>query len=271
MRILITGANGYLGSLLYYDLMKNYHVIATSKSQSSNLNIVQLDIRDKAKVISLILQYSPNIIIHAAAYANVSDCEKNPEIAQDINVNGTLNVVEAADLIGAKVIFISSLASNSPTTVYGKTKFHAERVIQDAKCESKILQLSMTFGLSPNTVNHRPFNKIIRTLRTGQPDIYDNTWRFQPTYSQHFLLIINMILKKWNCNNTIKVVVDKQCTMFSLASEILPKSCKIIEGTSYKERQEILVDHQEINKAGYPSLRYETMIKELRDELTTFQ
>ena len=68
MKILITGAYGMLGSDLR-EVLKNHELIATGSKD--------LDITDENEVIDFISENSPEIVINAAAYTAVDDCETN--------------------------------------------------------------------------------------------------------------------------------------------------------------------------------------------------
>ena len=269
MKILITGARGYLGSLLCTELRSKYNIIGTSFHEDINAKIIPLDIRDASSVIELLAALSPDVIIHAAAIANVSLCEKSPAEAFKTNSEGTLNMVRAANEIGAKVILISSLAARNPLTVYGKSKKMAEKYVRTVKSGYEIVRLSMTFGLSPNTTNRRPFNKIISTMRTGMPRIYDNYWRFQPTYTEHLILVINRILKQSFAGRCLEVTTEKACTMYQIASAVL-RPISVQGAKLYYGRAEQLIDPEKLLSFGFPTCSYSSMIEGLRAQLASF-
>ena len=75
------------------------------------------DIRDKETISDIFIQEKANTCIHLAAKISVADSIKDPRATMDINVNGTLNVLEAC--YNAKVnnfVFASSAA------VYGDVR-----------------------------------------------------------------------------------------------------------------------------------------------------
>lgn len=100
MKTLLTGASGFLGSTIIEDYRSLFgNVIAISRSQRRNDNAFvksyAIDICDPA-VTSLIQENAPSAIIHTAARSIVQDCEQNPAQAFMVNVQGTINVLEAA-------------------------------------------------------------------------------------------------------------------------------------------------------------------------------
>ena len=88
MKLLLTGASGFIGQHLLNDLND---VIRFDKS-SGNKNILDVTLLDDVITASK----GCNGIIHMAAISRVSDCENDPKKCIDVNVNGTLNILDAA-------------------------------------------------------------------------------------------------------------------------------------------------------------------------------
>ncbi|WP_414657598.1 SDR family oxidoreductase [Deinococcus sp. VB343] len=95
--ILMTGGNGRLGSELRALLPQ---IMAPSSKE--------LDVTDAPQVQEVIERVRPQLIVHAAAYTNVSKAEKERERCWAINVEGTRNIVAAANRVGAKLLHIST-------------------------------------------------------------------------------------------------------------------------------------------------------------------
>jgi len=270
-KILITGARGYIGSFLFNELQSHYKVIGTSLHEDLSKNIISLDIRNIDKVFKCLNHTKPDIIIHAGAVSNVRKCEENPTEAFQTNVKGTFNIIEGANRINAKIIFISSLASKASSNLYGKSKYDAENLIKNVNSGYEILQLSMTFGLSPNTTNDRPFNKIINTLKTGNPKIYDNYWKFQPTYTKHLLEILEqLLLQDKFLGRSIPITTKESCTMYQLASDLLPTTSNIKASNLYANRTEEKIIYDKSFKLNFPIFSYSTMIDNLKEELNLY-
>lgn len=266
MRILVTGAYGYLGSLFCAELRTKHDVVGASRHGSLNVGIMPLDIRELGMVTNCVAAVGPEVIIHAAAIANVASCEENPTEAMKTNAEGTLNVVRAANEFDARVILVSSLAARNPSTAYGKSKRAAEDCIQTVRAGYEILQLSMTFGLTPNTTNPRPFNKILSTMRTGSPEVYDNSWKFQPTHTEHVLSVVERLLSRPFEGRTLAVTTAETCTMHQVASEVLAPIT--VKGDHlYHGRTEQLVDPRHLTQHGFPACSYSSMVKRIREQL----
>ena len=86
MRILITGAFGQLGFALNDVLSDKFDVIRTGRVIPSGLKGIRLNIQDKIYLNEVIAATSPDLIINLAAMTNVDACEKNPEIAKEVNI-----------------------------------------------------------------------------------------------------------------------------------------------------------------------------------------
>lgn len=101
--ILITGGSGRLGKelvKLFKLLPADIKVIAPS---SSEMNIV-----NKNDVNRYIFDKHPDMIIHTAAMTSVRECQDNWQHANRVNIDGTINIVNAAAEAGKKVIYIST-------------------------------------------------------------------------------------------------------------------------------------------------------------------
>ena len=105
-RILITGAAGYIGSLLGNALAKDFYVVGTDIRTRDDVDfpIVEQDIRDPA-ILELLREHDITHVVHLASILESSD---NPERDYDIDVNGTRNVLQACVAHGVRHITVSS-------------------------------------------------------------------------------------------------------------------------------------------------------------------
>ncbi len=127
MRILVTGAAGFIGSHTVDALLKaRFHdVIAldnlsTGKAQNLNPNarFYQADVRDRDAIDALFAKERPEILVHLAAQIDVRRSVKNPLEDCEINLVGLLNLMEAGRRNGLKrVVFASSGGA-----IYGEQK-----------------------------------------------------------------------------------------------------------------------------------------------------
>jgi dTDP-4-dehydrorhamnose reductase len=267
MNILITGASGYIGARIFEDLRESHDVTGTFCRNRFSMDLRQLDITNRKAVFEIVSEVNPDLIIHAAAIPSRRRCEKNPSDAIAINASGTRNIVEAANLSNAKIMYISSLGAIEPVTEYGKTKLMGEQYTKNARMGYSILRLSVTFGYSPNTHNDRPFNRIIRTLREGVPISYDNTWKFPPTYLGHVTSSIQVLLEKKTENKTIALAIPELKSMYEIASDILKPFGKVIQpsdrGKMWREVERL----PESSELELPRCSYAEMIQAITQEV----
>lgn len=100
-RALIIGAGGFVGDYLIEYLAKNNadEIYATKCSDqdynNENARIYNLDILDKESIISLMYEIRPTHIFHLAAQSSVGVAWKNPALTIDVNIKGSVNVLDA--------------------------------------------------------------------------------------------------------------------------------------------------------------------------------
>jgi nucleoside-diphosphate-sugar epimerase len=148
-KILITGSLGQIGTELIMYLRKHYgndNVIASDISKRGEGIVFEsgpfelLNVNEAQDLAELCKKYGVNQIIHLAAILS-ANAEKNPQLAYNINMNGTYNVLEVAREMGIAVFTPSSIAAfgastpvdntpqdtiQRPSTMYGVTKVAGE-------------------------------------------------------------------------------------------------------------------------------------------------
>jgi len=271
MKILLTGASSYVGAKIYTDLKNEFDVIGTYNSNKLFDELRQLDITNQEDVSKLIDEIKPNWIIHVAANANAGLCEKNPEEAVEINQKGTEYIVEAANKIGARIIFISSYAAINHKSVYAKTKLEGEEIVKRTSAGYVVLRPAHIVGYSPNTKNDRQFNRFLRNLLDGVPAIYDTSWKFQPTYLKHISEVIQVILKKGIMNETIPIAVPELKSRFDLARDILtPFNINVDSEDRKDDTPSFNEDLSKLKELNLPEYTYSEMIKEILSEIRQY-
>lgn len=152
LKIIVTGANGQLGKELTHWLTESAEIIGLSRDI--------LDIKNLSACRSIFSLYSPDIVIHCAAYTAVDQAESDPDEAFRVNLAGTRNVAVAAREVGAKLCYISTdyvfdgtsttpyreYDNTNPLTVYGKSKLAGEKAVQTMHDRYYIVRTSWVFG-----------------------------------------------------------------------------------------------------------------------------
>jgi len=267
MDILLTGASGYVGAGIYGCLKDKHNTTGTYHSNRLFAQLHKLDITNKEGVLKVVSEVNPEVIIHAAANASGSWCDQNPDLARSINEKGTGYIVDAANKVNAKIIYISSFAALG-TTVYGKTKLSGEDYVRKTNAGFFILRPSLIVGYSPNTENDRPFNRLLKNLRERTPARYDTSWKFQPTYLRHISEVILKLIESDISNEIIPVAVPELKSRFDLAYDILSPFGIEVAGEDRNEGSPVF--SQDLSKLGelcLPQYSYSEMIEAIRQEI----
>lgn len=114
--VVVTGGAGFIGSNLTDALVaegNTVHVVdnlsnGTRDKVHPDAVFHEMDIRDVAALRTLAADASPDVFFHLAAQADVRKALEDPGYDADVNVIGTVNVLEAARAAGARVIFAST-------------------------------------------------------------------------------------------------------------------------------------------------------------------
>jgi len=151
-KILITGATGLLGTDLLTAMKQDYRAMGVSSAN--------FDIRDQKEINKLFERMRPEIVLHAAAWADVDGCEKNKENAFAINAEATKNIALACKDIGAKLIYYSTDYvfdgtkgalyteddTPNPINIYGQSKLKGEEFVLDILDNATIMRISWLYG-----------------------------------------------------------------------------------------------------------------------------
>ena len=152
-RILITGANGQLGS----EMRK---LGAVSPNEYIFTDIAELDITDKELVASFVKEQNINIIVNCAAYTNVDKAEDDEATAELINATAVRNLAEAMKMVDGTLFHVSTdyvfgSEGNTPRTedmplnplgAYGRTKLHGEQAIAETGCKAIIIRTAWLYS-----------------------------------------------------------------------------------------------------------------------------
>lgn len=245
-KILVIGQDGMLGGELYERLCKK-----NDKYEVYKTRIETLDICDKEAVIDEVKKINPYFIINCAAYTDVDGCETRFELANNVNGVAVGNIAEAANLVGATLIQISTDyvfdgklpidqaytedMETGPVSAYGKTKYLGE---QNAAKANKyyILRTAWLYGLGGKN-----FVKTMLKLSENHDEIsVVNDQHGSPTSTTTLCEIIEQILEKepaygiyHSTNEGFTVWSDFTKKIFELANK--KTVVKPITSKEYKE------------------------------------
>ncbi|WIW71102.1 NAD-dependent epimerase/dehydratase family protein [Anaerosinus gibii] len=151
-KILITGGAGFIGSHIIELLQKencditvldNLHT-GLRENVPENVRLIEMDIRDK-RVIDVFEKYQFDVVLHLAGQTMVNVSVDDPFYDADVNIMGTVNILEACRKTGVKRIVFSSTAATygdieevpireefsvNPLSFYGLSKLTVEKYLK---------------------------------------------------------------------------------------------------------------------------------------------
>lgn len=168
MRILITGAEGQLGKSIITFLEKHKLFLLNKKTGN---------ILDKNLISNVFNSFKPEIVFHFASLTKGDECARNPELAYEINVQGTINIVDLCKKHDAPILFVSTnevfdgtkndyyieTDLPNPITVVGKTKFEAENYIKNNLNKYFIVRTMWLYSKWSSNFLHAIINKVKNT------------------------------------------------------------------------------------------------------------
>lgn len=162
--VMVTGGGGSIGSelcrqiakaepkqLVVFDIYENnaYDIQQELKKTYPNLNLEVLigSVRNTSRINSVMHQYRPELVFHAAAHKHVPLMEDSPNEAVKNNVIGTYKTALAAAEVGVKkFVLISTDKAVNPTNIMGASKRLCEMIVQMMNRKSKTEFVAVRFG-----------------------------------------------------------------------------------------------------------------------------
>ena len=161
MRVLVTGGAGYIGShtcvelleagheIFVVDNLSNGHEVALERVRgitNCELQYINADIRDSNALSKIFSTFKPEAVIHFAGLKAVGESVADPLLYYDVNVGGSISLLEAMSKAECNNIIFSSSATvygvpkylpydeehpTNPVNPYGRTKLIIENIIND--------------------------------------------------------------------------------------------------------------------------------------------
>ena len=173
MNVLVTGANGQLGS----EIQNNTHRISNYYFSDAD----SLDITDAQAIRAFVQQHAIDLIVNCAAYTNVDKAEDDCATAQAINHTAVAHLASVCKEFQLPLIHISTdyvfggtkntpyreTDATQPLGVYGRTKLAGEQAIQNIGIEHLIIRTSWLYSLRFGN----NFVKTIQRLSSERPQL----------------------------------------------------------------------------------------------------
>lgn len=263
--ILLTGGTGSFGQKFTEIALREYnpgairifsrgeflqHEMHIKFNDDPRLRFFIGDVRDRERVYRAI--NGADIVVHAAALKQVPTCEYNPIEAVKTNIDGAVNIIDAAIDAGVeKIMGISTDKANHPVNLYGATKLVAEKLFVQANSyvgEKKIAFSCVRYG---NVIGSR--GSVVPLFfeqgKNGEITITDERMtRFWITMEQGVRFVIDCIEKMSGGEIFIPKMPSMKLT--ELADAIAPGAGKKIIGIRPGEKlHEVLLTEEESRHA----------------------
>jgi dTDP-4-dehydrorhamnose reductase len=193
MRLLLTGASGSLGSYILRECLRHDEmVVAWSGRRDGDLFghlLHPIDLAEPDAIDAAFRDARPDVVVHTAALAVVSDCHRDPQRAERINTRGSAILTELANQAKIPLLHVSTDMvfdgehppyreedAVAPVSVYGRTKAEAERAVL-AYPRNTVVRVPLLFG---PTLTGRPsfFDQQILALGEGRRiPLFHDEWR----------------------------------------------------------------------------------------------
>lgn len=171
MQILLTGADGRLGSRLLQSLTARGHTVA-------GYDIATMDVTNGDAVRARLDDTRPELVVHCAAMTAVDQCAENPDRALLVNGLGTQAVAQACLTHGAEMLYISTnevfdgretqpyseYDRPNPINAYGRSKWVGEQVVRDLVPRHFIVRTAWLFAHGGGNFVHA----VLRAAREGR-------------------------------------------------------------------------------------------------------
>lgn len=238
MNILVTGANGQLGSEMR-------RLGSVSPNNYIFTDVAELDITDANAVLATVKENAVEIIVNCAAYTNVDKAESDEATAELINSTAVRNLAVAMKEVGGTLFHVSTdyvfgLDGNTPRTedmpvnplgVYGRTKLNGELAIKESGCKALIFRTAWLYSEFGNN-----FLKTMMRLTAEREQlnvVFDQVGT--PTYAGDLALAIFSIIEAgvYEGNEGVYHFSDEGvCSWYDFAVEIAAAAgntnCRII-------------------------------------------
>ena len=165
MKVLITGGTGTVGKALiknndseYINVSRNEEKIAELRREYPEVKSYVGNIEDKGLLLRVFKDVKPDVVVHAAAMKHIDLMEKNPIAGCNINVMGSLNVVEASIINDVPItVGISTDKACLAESVYGASKYLMERVFMNSNNDTNRFSLTRFANVAHSTGSVLPF------------------------------------------------------------------------------------------------------------------
>jgi nucleoside-diphosphate-sugar epimerase len=309
MKVLVTGADGFIGSHLCQFLLKeNHEIIAISRnfkqlpnliSNSDKIDFNPVDVTDFSSLSKIIIKHKPNIIIHLAGETSHKQSFENPMYDVDVNTKSTLCILETIKQSKLKTRFIlgstfivvgkpetlpvTEDTDCNPSTVYGINRLSSEYFckVYHNMYDIDAISFRITNAFGPRekylTPTKNALNYLIYQAYKGKDvTIYDEGKFFRDViFVNDVISGIITIIKNGESGNLYWISSSKKTWFYEIAKlleELTTGKVKYVESPSYNNKVDVgnfVVDNSKLQSIGW---KIETSVKDgIKETLDYFK
>jgi dTDP-4-dehydrorhamnose reductase len=204
-----------------------------SKNGSETNHVIACPIEEKDCLINLLDTRKPQLVFHCAAMTDLEYCEKHPKEAYSVNVEGTRTItdwcikhyipliyISTAGIFDGKKEWYTEEDTPNPITVYGQTKYEAEKYVKHYE-KSYIFRASWLIGGGP-TVDKKIISRLMQQIKNGSErikavnDIYGTL-----TYTEDLVTTITAVLHEEAYGLYHVASSDRRVSRYDIAKQIV--------------------------------------------------
>ena len=256
MKVLITGGTGTVGKALiaqndneYISISRNEENITELKRDYPNVKCYVGNIEDKSLLLRVFKEVKPDVVVHSAAMKHIDLMELNPIAGCNVNVMGSLNVVEASIINDIPItVGISTDKACLSESVYGASKYLMERVFMNTNTDDNRFSLTRFANVAHSAGSVLPF--WLKLKKEGSPlKLTDPNMNRLIFTKEDAASLINRTIHftKENGGGFVKSYKMKCVNMLDLA-KVISDDIEIVGKRPGEKTDEDLISEREISR-----------------------